>query len=151
MSGKFERSDKGSRQGLTAVITAVAVVAVAGGIAAALLIGTRHMGASSARTSAMPPMDMSTVPANIAAHYEFAAQHVSLYAQVPCYCGCKNSLGHRGLQDCFVKADGSGWESHASGCGVCIQESEMVRTLEAKGRSPTEIRAAVIAKFGAPA
>jgi hypothetical protein len=140
---------QGSRAWLVAAITAVAVVAAGAGIATALVVGTRHMGAASPRLSAMPPMDMSTVPANIAANYEFVAQHVALYAQVPCYCGCRSSLGHRGLQDCFVKADGSGWESHASGCGVCILESELVRTMEAKGRSPTQIRDAVIARFGA--
>jgi Protein of unknown function with PCYCGC motif len=139
---------KGSRAWLVALITGVSVISAAAVIAAALVVGTRHMSASSTQKGALPPMDMASVPANIAGNYEFAAQHLALYAQVPCYCGCHSSLGHRGLQDCFVKADGSGWESHASGCGVCIQESEMVRTLVAKGRSPTEIRDAVIAKFG---
>jgi Protein of unknown function with PCYCGC motif len=138
---------KGSRPWMVALITGVSVVAAAAVIATALVLGTRHM-ATSTKKDSMPAMDLASVPANIATNYEFAAQHMALYAQVPCYCGCRSSLGHRGLQDCFVKADGSGWESHASGCGVCIQESEMVRTLVAKGRSPTEIRDAVIAKFG---
>lgn len=139
---------KGTRPWLVVLITGVSVISAAAVIAAALVVGTRHMGTSSTQKSAMPPMDMASVPADIAAHYEFASQHMALYAQVPCFCGCRSSLGHRGLQDCFVKADGSGWESHASGCGVCIAESELVRTLEAKSRSPNEIRDAVIAKFG---
>jgi hypothetical protein len=67
-------------------------------------------------------------------------------SEVPCYCGCEAFLGHRHLGDCFVTPTG-GWESHASGCSVCTDEAAQVERLLAEGRSPPEIRAAVVATY----
>src|SRR6266851_5459008 len=39
----------------------------------------------------------------VAAAYKFAAEHPEVLSYVPCFCGCEHS-GHRGNEDCFVKA-----------------------------------------------
>lgn len=58
----------------------------------------------------------------VAEVYAFAAKHRALLSKIPCYCGCQR-LGHRAVVDCFVvSTDGAvEWNSHAMGCGVCIQ------------------------------
>jgi hypothetical protein len=71
----------------------------------------------------------------------------SVYEQVPCFCGCQDMLGHRNLEDCFVTPDGA-WESHASGCQVCIDESRMLMRMMAGGASPDLIRQRIVDQFG---
>ena len=51
--------------------------------------------------------------------YGFAARHPEVLSKVPCFCGCER-MGHRGNDDCFVKArDARGrptaWEEHGLG------------------------------------
>ena len=95
-----------------------------------------------------PPLELASVPAGIADHYRHAAAHEDVYRQIPCYCGCEEFLDHRNLADCFVRANGGGWEAHAAGCGVCIGEAATAHRLLDQGSSPAEVRAAVIAQFG---
>jgi hypothetical protein len=86
------------------------------------------------------------MPHRTAEHYRFAAAHAGVYEQVPCFCGCEAMLAHRSLLDCFVRPEG-GWERHASACSVCLDESEMVRSMLARG-SPTErIRSEIVAAY----
>jgi len=42
-------------------------------------------------------------PEVVKAAYKFAAEHPEILSYVPCFCGCERS-GHRGNEDCFVKA-----------------------------------------------
>jgi Protein of unknown function with PCYCGC motif len=91
---------------------------------------------------------LSTLSGKMTSHYHFADAHPSMYEQVPCFCGCDQMLGHRSLLDCFVKADGSGWEAHASGCDVCIRESEMVRRMLDHGIPPDQIADTIVAHYG---
>ena len=129
--------------GLVALVT-LAVVAV-------FILEDGHEGAAMPSThTAPPPLDLATVTRDLAAHYEFAAAHADVYAQIPCYCGCDRTLGHRNLEDCFVRADGRGWDAHAAGCAVCTAESTAVRDALAAGATPGEIRAQVIAQYGSP-
>jgi hypothetical protein len=79
--------------------------------------------------------DLTGMPASMAAHYRFARANAGAYEQVPCFCGCQDMLGHRNLEDCFVTPD-SAWESHASGCQVCIDESQMVMRMMGRGLGP---------------
>jgi hypothetical protein len=69
-----------------------------------------------------------------------------VYSEVPCFCGCDATLDHRFLLDCFVRPDGR-WEAHASGCGVCLEEGRMIRSMLAGGSATAEIRAEVIDAF----
>ena len=94
------------------------------------------------------PLQLPSVPEQVAGHYRAAAEHAAAYAEIPCYCGCLGFLAHRNLQDCFVRPDGRGWEAHAAGCGVCLGESALARRLLDEGRAPAAVREAVIAQFG---
>jgi hypothetical protein len=84
----------------------------------------------------------------IAEHYRQADAHRSEYSEIPCFCGCEEFLAHRHLYDCFVRADGDGYDAHASGCGVCIGESATAHELLTAGTEPDAVAAAVIAQFG---
>lgn len=55
------------------------------------------------------------------------------FEAVRCYCGCEEFLEHADLRSCFLRADG-GWEAHATGCGICLAEAEMVVDLREQGR-----------------
>jgi hypothetical protein len=120
----------------------IAIVVVAGTFA---VLG----GGGSATPAGAVPLELASVPDAIAGHYHAAEEHPALYRDVPCFCGCEGFLGHRDLYDCFVRADGAGWEAHAAGCGVCIAESATVQDLHATGTAPAAIRAAIVDRYGA--
>jgi len=126
-----------------AVVTAV-VLGAAGMGAFVLLRGDGD--ASTMRVAPGGALDLSTVPGPMAAHYRYAAAHPSAYRQIPCFCGCEEALEHRSLLDCFVRAQ-RGWEAHAAGCAVCIQESEMLRSMLGEGASLAQIRAEIVARY----
>lgn len=91
------------------------------------------------------------IPDGLVAHYEAAQTHFAIFEQIPCFCGCEEMLGHRHLGDCFVRADGSGLEAHALGCGVCLGEAAQVMELISSGaRDADRIREAVVAEWGDP-
>jgi hypothetical protein len=90
---------------------------------------------------------LSMVPMPMQQHYQLARANPDVYAQVPCFCGCQDMLGHRNLEDCFVTPDG-GWESHASGCSICIQESQMLMRMMDRGMGAGMMADRVIAEFG---
>lgn len=89
------------------------------------------------------------MPADMVGHYEYARANADVYAQIPCYCGCQEMLGHRNLEDCFVTPDGA-WESHASGCQICIDESQMIMRMMGGGMGPGMMRGRIDARFGGP-
>lgn len=104
-----------------------------------------------ARSRPTAPLNLATVSPEIAGHYRAARAHADTYQDIPCYCGCEAFLDHRNLYDCFVRADGAGWEPHASGCGVCIAESITAQRLLADGLDSGAIRQAVMDQFGSTA
>ena len=109
------------------------------------------MGGGNHGMNAMAPqaqgMMLDALPADVAVHYQYAAAHPGDYGQMACYCGCQATLDHKSLLDCFVRPSG-GWDPHASGCAVCVQESQMVRHMLEMGRQPSAISVAIDAKFG---
>lgn len=94
-------------------------------------------------------VELSTVTPAIAADYHYVAEHLSDFAQIPCYCGCDNSLGHRNLADCYVTATGA-WDAHASGCAVCGNETATAREQLATGTRITDVRTSIINQYGPP-
>lgn len=89
------------------------------------------------------------LPGPMAEHYAFARANANVYAQVPCFCGCQEMLGHRDLAQCFVTPDGA-WESHAAGCQVCIDESRMVMRMMGRGMGPGMMHDRIVSEFGGP-
>lgn len=92
---------------------------------------------------------LDKMPADMATHYRYAAAHAEEYTQIPCYCGCDSSLGHRYLTDCFVTPTGA-WDAHAAGCAVCTLEAVQVRAQLDAGIPIADIRASILKTFGPP-
>jgi hypothetical protein len=138
----------------------VAVLLIVAGAAVGVAMGTRggtrammwggpdarvEAGAAEAPTG----FTLDGMAAHMVAHYGFARGNPRVYEQIPCYCGCQEMLGHRNLEDCFVTPDGA-WDSHASGCQVCIDESQMVMRMMGRGMGMNTIRDRVIAAYENP-
>ncbi|WVE34324.1 PCYCGC motif-containing (lipo)protein [Priestia megaterium] len=90
------------------------------------------------------PEEMQTIYAN-------AAQHKELLENIPCYCGCDESAGHRNNYDCFIhenKRDGKViWDDHGTKCGVCLEiAAQSVSDLES-GKSIKQIRQSIDEKY----
>lgn len=137
-----------SRSRIVILLVTLAVVLGAVGIMVAVVADNGHSGNAAGDASMVAPLDLASVSTATAGLYHSAEAHRSTYIRIPCFCGCEESLGHRNLYDCFVRADGAGWEAHASGCGVCIAESVTANRLIDRGRDPSAVRDAVIAEFG---
>lgn len=61
-------------------------------------------------------------------------------AQLPCYCYCDQSIGHKSLHSCFV-------DGHASQCAVCVGEALQAYDLKKSGMSPAQIRERIIEQY----
>ena len=130
-----------------AVTIATAMVLLGGITGAALLVaGPGHGPMRQPVHEVEHGFTLASLDHDVSEHYRYAAAHPRTYSMVPCYCGCDTMLGHRDLLDCFVLPEG-GWESHASGCAVCLDESEMVRSGLEGGRPPPKVAAAVIEEY----
>lgn|GEM_PF-1495102 len=95
-----------------------------------------------------PPVDLATLSEDVAVLYRFAERHQAELAPVPCFCGCEEFLAHESLYDCFVRADGAGYDSHAAGCGVCLGEAAVAADLLAAGTPAGEVAQRIIEQFG---
>jgi hypothetical protein len=84
----------------------------------------------------------------VEAGYRLAVENEQLFAQMPCYCGCgaMPEDPHRNLLDCFTNDDGS-FDSHASGCDVCLDIASDVVQWRAQGKNAAETRSLVDAKY----
>jgi Protein of unknown function with PCYCGC motif len=69
--------------------------------------------------------------------YALAAKIKPVLFQQPCYCYCDRHEGHKSLLDCFAS-------THGSECDVCLREAVLSYQLTKKGKTPTQIRAAII-------
>ena len=92
-------------------------------------------------------------PQVVAQVFQFAAEHPEILSYVPCFCGCDH-LGHRGNEDCFVKAraangDVIAWEPHGTECQVCIDVGRDAMQMYSSGASVRDIRTAIERKYAA--
>jgi hypothetical protein len=69
--------------------------------------------------------------------YALAAKIKPVLYQQPCYCYCDRHAGHKSLLDCFMSA-------HGSECDICQKEAVLSYQLTQKGKTPAQIRAAII-------
>ena len=132
-------------------LAVAALIVVVAGVGTGAYQAMRHSATSpsSARgatemTEGFTLMDASP---SVRAHYRFAGEHRDTYRHIPCFCGCDSFLAHRSLEDCFVAADGTGWDPHAAGCVVCIDESSIVRRLLTRGVSPPDIHDEIVERY----
>jgi hypothetical protein len=69
--------------------------------------------------------------------YAMAAKIRPVLYQQPCYCYCDRSIGHKSLLDCYMSR-------HASQCTPCQKEAVFAYLQTQKGKTPAQIRAAII-------
>jgi uncharacterized protein with PCYCGC motif len=90
-------------------------------------------------TGELPPtMDPSIYTDKLVFNaYVVAGRVKQVLYQQPCYCHCDRAHGHASLLDCFVG-------QHGSGCGTCIKEAFYSYEQTRKGKTPAQIREAII-------
>lgn len=90
-------------------------------------------------------------PPRVQEAYQYAHDHQDMLEYQPCYCGC-GAMGHLNNLDCFIQdVDEVGtvtYESHASGCGICVDIALDVKRMQEEGRwSPLQIRLYIDATY----
>lgn len=96
------------------------------------------------------PSFLSSKPENMQTIYAAAAQHRELLEQMPCYCGCGSSVGHKDNYDCFVHENKDGkvvWDDHGTKCQVCLEIAAEAITESQNGKSNKEIRDSIDNKY----
>ena len=73
--------------------------------------------------------------------YQVAKDIPQTLAQLPCYCHCDRSQGHKSLLSCFES-------EHGENCGICIGEALMAYNLHKQGVSVVDIRKQIIDSYG---
>jgi hypothetical protein len=75
--------------------------------------------------------------------YRVAREIPQTLAQLPCYCHCDRSFGHKSLHTCFE-------DDHASQCAVCVDEALLAYKLQKEGKlTPEQIRIRIIEMYSA--
>jgi hypothetical protein len=73
--------------------------------------------------------------------YQVAKRIPQTLAQLPCYCHCDKSFGHKSLHTCFE-------DDHASHCAVCVDEALLAYQLQQEERlSPEQVREKIVEKY----
>ena len=153
LRGDLGRSTEGEndRRSIVRIILAELglVLLIFAGVAALIRGAGAPDPADAASAAASPTVNLADLPDATADVYRYAADHAMHFTDIPCYCGCENSLGHRNLEDCFVNAAGN-WDAHASGCGVCSAEAIAARERLDAGVAISDVRQSIIDRFGPP-
>lgn len=79
---------------------------------------------------------------NVRQAYQVAKDIPQTLAQLPCYCHCDMSAGHKSLHSCFE-------DEHGANCGICIGEALMAYNLQRQGLTDAQIRERIIEAYGA--
>ena len=99
----------------------------------------------------MLPDFAQSAPTAVQEAYLFAIAHPDDLAHQPCYCGC-GSMGHESNLHCFIEDVGQDgaitFDSHAMGCGICVDIAQDTMRMTADGKSPAEIRQFVDGRYG---
>src|SRR5947209_2908994 len=69
--------------------------------------------------------------------YAAAARVPAVLHQLPCYCYCDRGHGHKSLRTCFET-------EHGANCSTCMKEALFAEQETKKGKTPEQIRAAII-------
>ena len=73
--------------------------------------------------------------------YQVAKEIPQTLAQLPCYCYCDESFGHKSLHSCYET-------DHSSQCAVCVSEALLAYRLQKEQvLNPSQIRQRIIAEF----
>jgi Protein of unknown function with PCYCGC motif len=72
--------------------------------------------------------------------YQIAKDIPQTLAQLPCFCYCDYSVGHKSLHSCFE-------DEHSVGCALCQDSAMMAKELKGDGYNIEQIREKLIAKY----
>ncbi len=73
--------------------------------------------------------------------YQVAREIPQTLAQLPCYCYCDESFGHKSLHTCYES-------DHSAQCATCVNEALLAYRLQKEqGLTPAQIRERIIAEF----
>ncbi|MCZ7528379.1 MAG: PCYCGC domain-containing protein [Acidimicrobiia bacterium] len=101
---------------------------------------------------ALLPDFLADAPPAVKEAYRFAAANPDELEKYPCYCGC-GAMGHTSNLSCYVSdvaADGRiTFDSHAAGCGICVDITRDVMRLMNEGKEAPEIRQYIDATYSA--
>lgn len=89
----------------------------------------------------MPTLPPEMFTGTVRAAYAVAREIPETLAEVPCYCHCDRSIGHKSLHTCFT-------DEHGANCGTCMNEAFMAYKLQKEQKlSPAQIREKIIAEY----
>jgi hypothetical protein len=89
--------------------------------------------------------------ADVTEAYLFATEHPDALTGVECHCGCMETphggrLHTRGLIDCYFNENGT-YDTHASNCPRCVEDTLEVKTLFEGGMSKDAINQTLDATY----
>ena len=127
------------------------------GILISLLItacggGAQPMGDMKMAPESQLPAEMKDQPARVKEAYLFAIANPDLLKQIPCFCGCVAEQ-HESNYNCYVAEDGGpgsvlDFDNHATGCGICVDITHDVMTMQQEGRSVDQMREVINQRYG---
>lgn len=100
-----------------------------------------HYKDAPARSSLRPTLAPEIFTGNVRKAYQVAGEIPQVLAQLPCYCHCDMSEGHKSLHSCFE-------DEHGANCGICIGEALMAYSLQQQGLTGAQIRERIIQAYG---
>jgi hypothetical protein len=128
---------------------AVIFFLLAGCVILAACGGSSASDTPSASAAALPDWVRSS-PSRVREAYQYAIANPDELSKYPCYCGC-SAMGHTSNLSCYVQAiapDGTiTFDTHASGCGICVDITQDVKRLKAQGQSSLQVRAYIDAQY----
>ncbi len=115
----------------------------------ALAVLAACSGGGDSPSSSLPGF-VQHAPQTVQQAYQFAVANPDVLAHHPCYCGC-GSMGHTSNLSCYVQniaEDGTVvFDSHAAGCGICVDITQDVMRLMREDKSQLEIRQYIDGKY----
>ncbi len=74
--------------------------------------------------------------------YQVAKEIPQTLTQLPCFCYCDKSFGHKSLYSCYE-------DEHSAGCSTCVDSALLASELKQQGVADAEIREKLITKYTA--
>lgn len=124
------------------VILGIAATAIIAGIAWVSLRGTNEPADESALLSKAADVLSPTLfnDEKTRAAYQTAKDIPEVLEQLPCFCGCMTSFGHKNNLFCFK-------DQHGSGCEICQDIALDARKMHDEGMSIAKIQENIRAKY----
>lgn len=100
-----------------------------------------HMESKPSLASLAPTLAAEQFEGKAREAYRVVREIPQTIAQLPCYCHCDESFGHKSLHTCFE-------DDHAAHCAVCVDEALMAYYLEKQEKlTPAQVRERIIATY----